>query len=129
LLVETNFSCHYLFLDQTAVDAVSYIFSVKIDNHKALTHKAMFMRFSYELTDSPFPLGKGESSSGEIYKTERKNSPLLFQCKITIVHLSENNKKILLALAEKQKRPYPQSPKRQQAASVPSPSDLPTTSC
>jgi hypothetical protein len=89
----------------------------------------MFIRFSHELTGSPFPLGKGETFPGETYKTERKNSPLLFQCKITIVHLSENNKKILLALAEKQKRPYPQSPKRQQAASVPSPSDLPTTSC
>jgi hypothetical protein len=29
----TILSCHYIYLDQNAVDAVSYIFSVKIDNH------------------------------------------------------------------------------------------------
>jgi hypothetical protein len=102
----TSSSCHDLSLYQTAVDAVSYIFSVKIDNHKA-----MFIRFSHELTGSPFPQGKGETFPGEPCKTERKNSPLLFQYRITIVHLSKNDKKILLAPAQKQKRPCPPSPR------------------
>lgn len=82
-----------------------------------------------EVTGSPFPPGKGETFSGETYKTERKTNPLLFQYRITIVHLSKNDKKILSSPAERPKQPCPSRPGRQQAPPLYLQPDLPTTSC
>jgi hypothetical protein len=66
---------YFFFFDQYVVDAVSYIFSVKIDNYQAVLRH-----------DSPgpfFPLDKGEIFLDETDKTERKNTPLLSRYRIT----------------------------------------------